>query len=101
MEAMMADPSKDQTAAAKEQLAKDAEARKKQNEEVAKRVETSKPTPTQEENDMARLGADVVEKQDDGSGPEVKLTLQREVTPAVDKPASGSYATRQVKPPAA
>jgi len=93
----MADPTKDQAAAAKEQLSKDAEARKKQNEETAKRVEQSKPTPTQEENDMARLGADVVEKQDDGSGPEVKLVLQREVTPA-DKPAAGSYATRQTKP---
>jgi hypothetical protein len=97
----MADPTKDQAAAAKEQLSKDAEARKKQNEETAKRVEQSKPTPTQEQNDLARRGADVVEKQDDGSGPEIKLTLQREVTPA-DKEKPGTYATRQStsKPPA-
>ena len=38
------------------QLAKEAEARKKSIEEAAKRMETAKPTPTQEENDRARLG---------------------------------------------
>jgi hypothetical protein len=78
----------------KDQLAKDAEARKKATEETAKRMESSKPTPTQEENDRARLGDDVKEKADDGSGPEVKLTLQREVT--ADKPGA-AYPTRQVE----
>jgi hypothetical protein len=79
----------------KDQLAKDSEARKKQNEEVAKRMESSKPTPSQEENDRARLGDDVKEKADDGSGPEVKFTLQREVT--ADKPSQQGYGTRQVE----
>ena len=73
----MADPTKDQAAAAKEQLSKDAEARKKQNEETAKRVEQSKPTPTQEENDRARMGEDVVNKEDDGSGDELTLQVTR------------------------
>ena len=83
--------------AVREQLAKESEARKKSVEEAAKRMETAKPTPTQEENDRARLGDDVVEKQDDGSGPEVKFTLQREVVADKDKPAS--YATRQIESP--
>jgi hypothetical protein len=82
------------TTTAKEQLAKDSEARKKMVEEAAKRMETAKPTPSQEENDQARVGIDVSQKADDGSGPEVKLTLQREQT--ADKPAAG-YSTRQTE----
>jgi hypothetical protein len=42
--------------------------RKKANEEAMKRMETSQPTPTQEENDLAKLGIVVEEKQDDKSG---------------------------------
>ena len=61
--------------AVKEQLAKHTEARKKSTEEYAKRMENAKPTPSQEENDLARLGDDVLEKADDGSGPEPKITL--------------------------
>ena len=86
----------EQNPAIKEQLAKDAEARKKSNEEAAKRMETSKPTPSQEENDRARLGDDVSKKEDDGSGPELKLQITRQVE--ADKPASGGYATRQTTP---
>jgi len=78
----------------KDQLAKDAEARKKSQDEAVKRMEGAKPTPTQEENDRARLGEDVAQKADDGSGPEVKLTWQREVS--ADKPG-GSYPTRQIE----
>ena|SRR5215475_11602626 len=37
-------------------------------QEAIARAEKSKPTPTQEENDLARLGIDVPDKQDDGSG---------------------------------
>jgi len=80
----------------KEQLAKDAEARKKSQEEAVKRMESAKPTPSQEENDRARLGDDVAQKADDGSGPDVKFSLQREVTS--DKPgAGGQYPTRQIE----
>ena len=83
--------------AIKEQLAKDAEARKKSNEEAAKRMEASKPTPSQEENDRARLGDDVSKKEDDGSGPEVKLVMTRQVE--ADKPGQGqAYQTRQIPP---
>ena len=36
-----------------------------------KRMETSQPTPTQEENDLAKLGVVVEDKEDDKSGPTV------------------------------
>lgn len=42
--------------------------RKKANEEAMKRMDTSQPTPTQEENDLAKLGVVVEEKEDDKSG---------------------------------
>ena len=45
--------------------------RKKANEEAMKRMESSQPTPTQEENDLAKLGVVVEEKEDDKSGPTV------------------------------
>jgi len=45
--------------------------RKKANEEAMKRMESSQPTPTQEENDLAKLGVAVEEKQADGTGPTV------------------------------
>ena len=48
--------------------------RKKANEEAMKRMESSQPTPTQEENDLAKLGVVVEEKQDDKSGPTVITT---------------------------
>ena len=40
--------------------------RAKANEAAMKRMESSQPTPTQEENDLAKLGIHVDEKQDDG-----------------------------------
>ena len=58
---------------AKDQLAKDKEARQRIVEEATDKTEGVKPTPTQEENDRARMGEDVVNKEDDGSGPEVDL----------------------------
>ena len=50
------------------------EERAKANEAAMKRMDTSNPTPTQEENDLARMGM-VVEKADDGSGPTVITTV--------------------------
>jgi hypothetical protein len=95
----MADAPKDQTAAAKEVLAKQAEERKKSNDEANKRMESSTPTPTQEECDLARLGAPPEKLADDGSGPEPKVVLtHRVVEPSEGKPAQAGYATRQVKP---
>jgi len=104
---------KDQAAFAKEQLAKDKEVRQRIVDETTGKTEDVKPTPTQEENDRARMGEDVAHKEDDGSGPEVELHVrskpfgqhaqqssqQREKSEQ-DKQA---YATRQQtpKPPSA
>jgi len=43
----------------------------KGNEEAMKRVAESRPTPTQEENDLARIGIHVETKEDDKSGENV------------------------------
>lgn len=45
--------------------------RKKYTEAALKRMESSQPTPTQEENDLARIGIQVEKKADDKSGPTV------------------------------
>ena len=43
----------------------------KANEEAMKRVAEARPTPTQEENDLARIGIHVEQKEDDKSGENV------------------------------
>ena len=100
---------------------KDARAKSdKEREDMAK----GKPTPTQEENDLAALGAPVKDKEDDGSGPdkaqeemkkkheeaEKKRKEAREKAgeghseghstreSQADKPAAGGYQTRQSTP---
>lgn len=59
----------DATEAARAQLALDNEAREKTAAEYAERMK-GKPTPTQEENDLAVLGAHITEKEHDGSMPD-------------------------------
>ena len=61
---------------AKKQLAEAQEARKEQDE-ARKALEGSKPTPTQEENDLAKLGVPITEHEDDGSGPEKTVITAR------------------------
>jgi hypothetical protein len=78
------------------------EERAKLNAEADKRMSESKPTPTQEENDLARLGSPVLEKEPDGSGPDPHnlplgavapgATVKRDV--AANQPA-GTYKTRE------
>ncbi|MBA3572683.1 MAG: hypothetical protein H0W34_12115 [Pyrinomonadaceae bacterium] len=98
------------TAAQTEQSRKDAEARKadavkgvdernaamqKQNEEFYAADAARKPTPTQRENDLAKVGAlDIDDKEDDGSGPEMKLVMRRE---AIADDSSSTYKTRDVR----
>lgn len=48
--------------------------RKKQTEASLKRMESSQPTPTQDENDLAKIGVIVEKKEDDKSGPTVITT---------------------------
>lgn len=64
-----------------------------------------KPTPTQEENDRAALGEHVVEKEDDGGGPDLsnrpqnapRLTGEEQKAAEAKKP-SAQYQTRQTTP---
>ena len=87
------------TAMAKEQLAKSKELRTKIVEETEKTT-NAKPTPTQEENDRAKLGEDVSPKEPDGSGPSPEFHVTKVVE--ADKDNKQAYATRQqqAKPPA-
>jgi hypothetical protein len=94
----------DTTAAARAQLATDKAARAKSQQEYEERMQ-GKPTPTQEENDLAALGAHVMEKEPDGSAPDPNV--HREPAPKegeahrrqieAQKPGS-DYLTRQSRP---
>lgn len=79
--------------AAKRKLQDEAKARHDANVEADQRRGDMKPTPTQEENDLAKLGHPVDEKEDDGSGPEVlPVNARRDASP--DDPAR--YKTRDM-----
>ena len=58
------------------------------NEEAMKRMESTQPTPTQEENDLAKLGVAVDEKEPDGAGPTVIRTVVVANTPLGAEPPS-------------
>ena len=75
--------------AAKKQLATEREASEKSRAEFAERMK-GKPTPTQEENDLAVLGAPVFEKEEDGSGPDPNMTPR-----SSEARPGGTYQTRQ------
>lgn len=62
----------------------------------AKRMASAKPTPTQRENDLAKVGAltHLDEKEDDGSGPE--MVHVRTVVPASEAEGPG-YRTRSAE----
>lgn len=64
------------------------------NAEAYRRMHVSTPTPTQEENDLAKVGAlDIDKKQDDGSGPDERLN-PRPVRRNVEAGAPAPYTTR-------
>lgn len=80
--------------AANKKLDEDDKARHDANVEAGKRQAESKPTPTQRENDLAKLGLlDPDEKEDDGSGPEVMPGALRRDVSAED---AAKYKTRDV-----
>jgi hypothetical protein len=69
------------------------------NAKTAEALAGSKPTPTQEENDLAASGVPVIEHEDDGSGAEpTPTTKQSEANKAPQQ--RGGYATRTVAPAA-
>jgi hypothetical protein len=69
------------------------EERAKLTAEAVKRMESTQPTPTQEENDLAKVGVVVDQKEDDGSG---ETVIERTIV--ANKPLGpGGYETRAVK----
>jgi hypothetical protein len=62
------------------------------NRQYAERAQ-GKPTPTQAENDRAKLGEHILEHEDDGSGPDVHAEKWAGRTVEAKKP--GTYQTRQ------
>lgn len=60
----------------------------------ADRFANAQPTPTQRENDLAKLGVHVADKEDDGSGPDVAVV--RSVQPV--EQGSAPYNTRDAAP---
>jgi hypothetical protein len=82
----------------RKKLKEEREAREKASKESAKAAGEIKPTPTQEENDLAASGVYIEEHEDDGSGPdpnspEAKEAKAKDKHLAADKPAGG-YQTR-------
>jgi hypothetical protein len=69
------------------------EERAKATAEAVHRMESTQPTPTQEENDLAKVGVMVDEKEDDGSG---ETVIERRIV--ANQPLErGGYETRASK----
>ena len=79
--------------AAAKLLAEERKATEKSRQDFLDRMK-GKPTPTQEENDLAALGAHFHEHEPDGADPDPYAAKQSEPR----KPAAGGYSTRQVTP---
>ena len=107
---MAKEASKTKDEAAVKTMRTQREAQAVANEEAMERMDSSQPTPTQEENDLARLGVAVEEKEPDGSGPTViTKTLVANVPLGYDTKAleakktkepaasASSYSSRQEK----
>jgi hypothetical protein len=78
---------------ARKAMTEQREEREKRNALAYERMETAQPTPTQEENDLARLGCHVEQKQDDRSG---ETVIERTVVANVPLGPHG-YTTRSVR----
>ena len=77
---------------AKKAMASDREQSEKSRAEFQQRMK-GRPTPTQEENDLAMYGASPLEHSDDGSGPDPNVR-------SVEGRPGGGYQTRTVHPAA-
>ena len=75
----------------KKRLAEERQAREKASQEHAKSVADVKPTPTQEENDLAASGVYLAEHEPDGSPDPAVATHDKQAEAA--KPRSG-YRTK-------
>src|SRR5262245_22549598 len=74
-------------------MAEHREERAKATAAAVQRMESTQPTPTQEENDLAKLGVPVDQKEDDGSG---ETIIERHVV-ANQPLGPGGYETRSTK----
>ncbi len=83
----------EQNEAAKKTLAEQNEARQKSQDERNKMAAGVKPTPTQEENDLAAVGVHLDEHEPDGSPPENEPT-----TKAMQGGRGAPYQTRTTEP---
>jgi hypothetical protein len=80
----------DQTAAAKAARAEDQKAVEKSRAEYNERMR-GRPTPTQEECDLIKLGAPLPNKSESGAGPDPRVTRHMEASPSG---GSATYSTR-------
>jgi hypothetical protein len=76
------------TRAAERQVAESQSAQDKANADYYKAQENLKPTPTQRENDLAKMGVPVENKEPDGSEPQAEA----------DKRAAQPHATQMPAP---
>ena len=87
----------DANAQAKEQVKAGTEAKEKSVEEATKRL-NAKPTPTQEENDLAKMGVPIETHEDDGSGPDPHDQHAKIKQAEPNRKPSGDYSTRSSGP---
>jgi hypothetical protein len=83
-----------QTENAKKVYEQEKKATEKTRSEYA-RLSKGKPTPTQEENDLANLGAHILEHEEDGSDPDPNVTSTRHMEADRSQHKPQNYATRQ------
>ena len=84
------------TANAQKQLAEERKAVERSRAEFAERTK-GKPTPTQEENDLAALGAHILEHEPDGSDPDPNVLGGPVENRHVEAHRPQTYQTRQHK----
>ena len=84
----------EQEAVAKKQMAADKQAHDKVLQQH-KEMEKWRPTPTQDENDMAKMGIHVLNKADDGSGPDQNAHTRFAESRHLEGGRGSDYETRQ------
>ena len=87
----------EQMAAAKKRLADEKQAREKVHTEQREAMSGVKPTPTQEENDLAALGVHIVDHEPDGSpvqDPNLAQDKQHQTRHIEADKTRGDYKTR-------
>jgi hypothetical protein len=95
----MADQVQHENEVAKQQLTEERKVTEKTRQDFVERTK-GKPTPTQEENDLAALGAHFHEHEADGSDLDPNIAMNRKnLEPESKKPGSpAEYKTRQAQP---